>query len=102
MAARQDDPDTQVTSRLRKTGYGRKRLSDTDPQLSEELDRLVAPLTRGDPQSALRWTCKSMSHLAQRTNQADPVCMRSMRLSSVTSVPSAKKPTTLPSSSSSP
>ena len=39
---------------------------------------------------------------AQRTNQADPVCMRSMRLSSVTSVPSAKKPTTLPSSSPSP
>ena len=36
---------------LRKTGGGLKRLTETDPRLSEALDRLVAPLTRGDPQS---------------------------------------------------
>ena len=65
LQAKQADPQAEVTSRLRKVGGGRKRLSQTDPQLSEELDRLVAPLTRGDPQSALRWTCKSTSNLAQ-------------------------------------
>ena len=54
LEARQADPDTEVvTARLRKPGGGRKRLSETDPQLGEELDRLVAPLTRGDPESPL-------------------------------------------------
>ncbi|MGQ0593027.1 MAG: hypothetical protein ACT4QB_10340 [Gammaproteobacteria bacterium] len=47
---------TAVSTAARKPGGGRKRLTETDPQLSEELDRLVAPLTRGDPQSPLRWT----------------------------------------------
>lgn len=65
LAARDGDPDSEVGSRLRKPGGGRKRLTEIDPQLSVELDRLVAPLTRGDPQSPLRWTCKSTSHLAQ-------------------------------------
>lgn len=65
LAGGDSDSDAQVTSRLRKPGGGRKRLTETDPQLSQELDRLVAPLTRGDPQSPLRWTCKSTSHLAQ-------------------------------------
>ena len=58
LATRGSDADSEVSSRLRKLGGGRKRLSETDPQLSVQLDRLVAPLTRGDPESALRWTCK--------------------------------------------
>jgi Rhodopirellula transposase DDE domain len=79
LAARQDDPDAEVTSRLRKPGGGRKRLTETDPQLSVELDRLVAPLTRGDPQSALRWTCKSTSHLAQAlSQQGHPISARAV------------------------
>jgi len=79
LAARQTDPDAEVTSRLRKAGGGRKRLSETDPQLSEALDRLVAPLTRGDPQSPLRWTCKSTSHLAQAlSRQGHPVSARAV------------------------
>jgi Rhodopirellula transposase DDE domain len=79
VAARQDDPDVEVTSRLRKAGGGRKRLGDTDPQLNEELDRLVAPLTRGDPQSPLRWTCKSTSHLAQElSSQGHPISARAV------------------------
>lgn len=65
LEAREGDPESEVSSRLRKPGGGRKRLTETDPQLSVELDRLVAPSTRGDPQSPLRWTCKSTSHLAQ-------------------------------------
>ena len=79
LAAREGGPDFQVSSRLRKPGGGRKRLSESDPQLSVELDRLVAPLTRGDPQSALRWTCKSTSHLARAlSQQGHPVSARAV------------------------
>ena len=69
LAVREGEPDAQITSRLRKVGGGRKRLTQTDPQLSEELDHLVAPLTRGDPQSCLRWTCKSTRHLAHELSR---------------------------------
>jgi hypothetical protein len=77
--ARDGDPDSEVSSRLRKPGGGRKRLTETDPQLSVELDRLVAPLTRGDPQSPLRWTCKSTGHLAQELSlQGHPISARAV------------------------
>ena len=69
LAAKDAEPDAEVTARLRMPGGGRKRLTETDPQLSAELDRLVDPLTRGDPQSPLRWTCKSTSRLAQELSQ---------------------------------
>ena len=79
LEARQADPDAEVTSRLRKAGGGRKRLSETDPQLGEELDRLVAPLTRGDPESPLRWTCKSTSNLAEALSlQGHPISARAV------------------------
>ena len=79
LAARERDPDSEAGSRLRKPGGGRKRLTETDPQLSLELDRLVAPLTRGDPQSPLRWTCKSTSHLAQELSlQGHPISARAV------------------------
>jgi Rhodopirellula transposase DDE domain len=69
----------EVGTRLRKPGGGRKRLSETDPQLSVEIDRLVAPLTRGDPQSALRWTCKSTNQLAQAlSQQGHPISARAV------------------------
>ena len=45
--------------RIRKQGGGRKRLIDKNPDLAKELDKLIDPLTRGDPESPLRWTCKS-------------------------------------------
>lgn len=50
--------------RVRKEGAGRKRTTDLDPTLKIDLDRLVDPVTRGDPESALRWTCKSARKLA--------------------------------------
>jgi hypothetical protein len=53
---------------------GPKRRRDTDPGLLEMLDRLVEPDTRGDPQSPLRWTCKSTRELAATlTAQGHPV-----------------------------
>jgi len=51
--------------RIRRKGAGRKRAVDKDPGLREDLDRLVDPVTRGDPESPLRWTCKSVRVLAE-------------------------------------
>jgi hypothetical protein len=51
--------------RIRRKGAGRKRAVDKNPGLRENLDRLVDPVTRGDPESPLRWTCKSVRVLAE-------------------------------------
>ena len=50
--------------RIRHQGGGRKRLRDDDPELVADLDRPVEPTTRGEPDSPLRWTCKSGKQLA--------------------------------------
>jgi hypothetical protein len=50
--------------RIRRPGGGRKPLSEQDPTLLAHLEDLVEPLTRGDPESPLRWTCKSTYKLA--------------------------------------
>ncbi len=50
--------------RVRQPGGGRKRLTDSDPELEAALDALVDPDSRGDPMSPLRWTCKSTGQLA--------------------------------------
>jgi len=50
--------------RVRREGGGRWSLVERDPRLPELLDALVEPLSRGDPESPLRWTCKSTRTLA--------------------------------------
>ena len=50
--------------RTRRPGGGRKPLTEHDPQLVRALETLVDPVTRGDPMSPLRWTCKSAAKLA--------------------------------------
>lgn len=50
--------------RVRRAGGGRKRTVDTDPTLRADLERLIDPVTRGDPESPLRWTSKSVRTLA--------------------------------------
>ncbi len=55
--------------RIRKKGGGRKKLVEKDPQLGVELERLVEPVTRGDPESPLRWTSKSVRKLAKELSQ---------------------------------
>jgi len=50
--------------RVRRPGAGRRRLEEEDPTLLEDLGCLVEPVTRGDPESPLRWTCKSKRKLA--------------------------------------
>ena len=52
------------TRRVRRSGGGRKKTVDKDASLKTDLERLVEPVTRGDPESPLRWTCKSVRKLA--------------------------------------
>jgi transposase len=49
--------------RQRRAGGGRKPLEDGQPDLFNAVDALVEPTERGDPQSPLRWTCKSLTNL---------------------------------------
>jgi transposase len=51
--------------RSRKMGGGRKRLTDDQPEVLKALQNLIEPTTRGDPESPLRWTCKSTRKLAR-------------------------------------
>jgi hypothetical protein len=59
---RSEEPE--LTERVRRLGAGRKPLSETDASLIEDLRGLVEPQTRGDPQSPLKWTCKSLRKLS--------------------------------------
>jgi transposase len=52
------------TNRLREPGAGRPQLDKDQPGVKEALEQMVDPLTRGDPGSPLRWTCKSRAKLA--------------------------------------
>lgn len=66
--------DTSPTGRQRRLGAGRKRTAVVDPGVKAALERLVEPESRGDPQSPLRWTCKSTRRLAQElTSQGHPI-----------------------------
>jgi hypothetical protein len=55
----------QTARRIRRPGGGRKRLAASNPDLVRALDKLVDPITRGDPESPLRWTCKSTTKLTK-------------------------------------
>jgi hypothetical protein len=57
-------------ARVRRPGGGRRPLVETDPGLMAALEALIEPLTRGDPQSPLRWTCKSTRRLADELTRA--------------------------------
>lgn len=58
------DSGVEYSDRLRAPGGGRPRLTDQQPGLDAALDRLIDPVTRGDPESPLRWTTKSTDKLA--------------------------------------
>src|SRR6266550_9533484 len=55
----------ELSERIRRPGAGRKRTISKDPTLLPDLETLVEPTTRGDPEPPLRWTCKSVRRLAQ-------------------------------------
>ena len=60
-----EDPETIVGDRIRRPGSGRKPLAASDATLVADLDALIEPATRGDPECPLRWTSKSMEKLAR-------------------------------------
>ena len=59
------DGATLDDDRVRRAGGGRKSLCETDASLLDDLRRLVDPATRGDPESPLLWTSKSLRKLAE-------------------------------------
>jgi len=62
-------PGSLPEGRVRRAGGGRKSAAEQYPGLREALEALVEPTTRGDPESALRWTCKSVRNLAEELRQ---------------------------------
>ena len=60
----QEAKPTPMPSAVRRPGGGRQRIEDKHPDIKDRLESLVEPLTRGDPESPLRWTCKSVRVLA--------------------------------------
>ena len=58
------DQGPELTRRARRPGAGRPKATVHDPGLLAALDALVEPTARGDPESPLRWTCKSTHKLA--------------------------------------
>lgn len=68
-----------AADRIRSAGAGRRRLTTSDPALLTALLALIEPTTRGDPESPLRWTCKSTAQLADElTHQHHPVSPRTV------------------------
>jgi hypothetical protein len=59
---------------VRRTGGGRPSIEQTSPGIIPALEELVDPVTRGDPESPLRWTSKSTRKLADELSQKGFVC----------------------------
>jgi transposase len=59
------DPTKLALGRVRKEGGGRKRATAKDSSLKTDLASILESTTRGDPQAALRWTCKSVRQLTE-------------------------------------
>ena len=79
LAVRDENPQAPVAPGLRRAGAGRKRHTESDPQLLQALESLVEPTTRGDPESPLRWTLKSTTQLARElTRQKHPISPRTV------------------------
>ena len=52
-------------TRVRQAGGGRNKITEKQPEITEQLESLIEPFSRGDPESPLRWTCKSTRNLAE-------------------------------------
>jgi Rhodopirellula transposase DDE domain len=66
-------------SQIRRAGGGRPRAIARNPELMSALDSLVEPTSRGEPECSLRWTCKSVNHLAQALQEmGHQVCAKTV------------------------
>jgi hypothetical protein len=63
------EPQLAASRRVRREGAGRKRAAVKDPTLLRDVEQLVEPVSRGDPESPLRWTCKSLRKLSEELNR---------------------------------
>ena len=76
---RQTHPRAKIALQIRLPGGGRKPSTEIDPGLQAALEALVDPMTRGHPESPLRWTCKSTAKLAEELRgQNHPVTDRTV------------------------
>lgn len=50
---------------IRKSGGGRKKITDKDKTVIKDLESFLEPTSRGDPMNGIRWTCKSLHHLEE-------------------------------------
>src|ERR1700745_1176378 len=71
-------PQAASASRVRRPGGGRQRAVQTDRTLQNDLERLIDPVTRGDPESPLRWTCKSVRKLAEELRRLGRAARQSL------------------------
>ncbi len=71
-------PEDFNQNRIRKKGGGRKKTKETDRTLLADLEKLIEPLTRGDPESPLLWTCKSTRKLAKELQSQKHKCSHKM------------------------
>jgi Rhodopirellula transposase DDE domain len=63
-----------LEGRIRRPGGGRKAITESDPKLVDRLEAVIDEQTRGDPESPLRWTCKSTRAIADAlTRRKHPV-----------------------------
>lgn len=63
--------DFNEVERVRRTGGGRKKLTDKMPEILDAIEDIVDPSSRGDPESPLRWTCKSVRNIADALADQD-------------------------------
>lgn len=61
--------DCSIATRIRKEGGGRKKITESNTEILKALELLVEPVTRGDPESSLRWTIKSIRTLSKELNK---------------------------------
>ena len=64
LKALSESSESDNNQRIRRIGGGRKKITETEPELLKALETLVEPVTRGDPEYPLRWTVKSTRTLA--------------------------------------
>lgn len=69
LAELESQKDILAPGSVRCSGGGRKKITDIDSKLLSDLEKLLEPSVRGDPESSLRWTCKSTRHLAAELNK---------------------------------
>jgi hypothetical protein len=73
LTLRAGQPGGRRAAPVRRPGAGRQPQTEEDPELVQALEKLVAPMPRGDPESPLRWTCKSTWTLAPELTAQGPV-----------------------------